>query len=284
MKTIIRNENLAASISHLGAELNSLFGKSTNREYLWQANPEFWAKHAPVLFPIVGTLKNNSFSHHGQTYFLPRHGFARDMDFNLVANTENSATFSLRSNDETRKKYHFDFEFLISYNLANNQLEVSYTVINLSTVTMYYAVGGHPAFALPQPFSEYQLEFERDETLQCFVLENDLLSDHFLEILPDNRRLALNYELFKNDALILKNIQSKKISIIENGIPVLNFTFKDFQNFGIWTKENAPFICLEPWMGYSDLLTSSGELSKKEGIQNLAPKTEKKYTFFIEIL
>ena len=149
---------------------------------------------------------------------------------------------------------------------------------------MPFSIGGHPAFALPKKFEAYSLQFETDENLTCYQLKNDLLSEKTKQIELVKNRLPLTYSLFENDALIFKKLKSKQIQILETGIPILNFAFKDFPNFGIWTKINAPFICLEPWVGYSDVLNTTGNILEKEGIQLLESNSSKEFKYSIEIL
>ena len=284
MTTLIFNLELSVTIHHKGAELISIKTTETNKEYIWEGKPEYWGKHSPILFPIVGTLKNNSYKYNGENYILPRHGFGRDMFFELVSTATNEAVFLLKSNKATMKLYPFDFELQITYTLQNSELNVTYKVSNNSIEAMYYSIGGHPAFALPNQFENYSLLFESNENLISYQLENDLLSDKTKHIALSNKELPLTYSLFEKDALIFKELHSKKIQLLENGSPILNFNFPLFPNFGLWTKMNAPFICLEPWAGYSDVTNASENIVEKEGIQSLAGHTFKEYSFSIEIL
>lgn len=265
MNTTIIKSGYSATINHKGAELISF--KSNTREYIWEGNPDFWGKHSPVLFPIVGTLKNNRYTYKGNNFSLLRHGFARDYNFNLIDKNESQAVFSLKANEETIKLYPFDFELQIIYNIDENQLTVDYKVINNEGSEIPFSLGAHPAFALPKKFENYSLAFEHYENLISYQLENDLLSDKSVAITLKDNKLPLNYVLFEKDALIFKELNSKKIAILENNIPILDFHFLGFPNFGIWTKQNAAFLCLEPWIGYSDTLTSNGNFDEKEGIQ-----------------
>jgi len=283
LRTTISNSGLTAIINHHGAELISLKANN-NKEYIWEGNPAYWGKHAPILFPIVGTLRDNKFTYRDKAYTLSRHGFARDMVFDLVYQTEDEALFSLKANGATEKVFPFDFELQIKYMLKEAELIVNYIVINKDSETMYYSIGGHPAFALPAPFEDYSLLFEKNETLISYSLENDLLSDFTFEIMLLEDKLPLTYPLFAKDALIFKELKSKQIKLLENGIPVLSFKFNDFPNLGIWTKDKAPFICLEPWAGYSDVLAASGKIEEKEGIQSLENNTFKEYSFSVEIV
>ena len=149
---------------------------------------------------------------------------------------------------------------------------------------MPFSIGGHPAFALPEAFSSYSLEFEKPEELKSYVLEHDLLSTTTVNIPLSDKTLRLTYSLFEKDALIFKKLNSKKISILEENKPILNFYFEDFKNFGIWTKMNAPFICLEPWLGYSDLTSSDGNIENKEGIQFVEANATFECSYSIEII
>lgn len=283
MTTTISNSNLTAQINHLGAELFSLQNQDT-KEYIWEGNPSFWGKHSPILFPIVGTLKNNSYHYEGKEYQLSRHGFARDMEFILSKKSENSATFSLTSSNESRKVYPFDFELQVIYTLENNKLTIGYRIINNSNSAMPFSIGAHPAFALPKPFEDYSLAFEYPENLTSHELENDLLSDKFSTIEMVENLVPLTYSLFEKDALIFKKLQSKNITILENKKPLLRVQFDDFPNLGIWTKNNAPFLCIEPWLGYSDTIHASGNILEKEGIQIINSSEIFKSNFSIEIL
>ncbi|MDI5897717.1 aldose 1-epimerase family protein [Flavobacterium yafengii] len=283
MITTIKNSILTAEIKHFGAELISL-KTNLNKEYIWEGNPDFWGKHSPILFPIVGTLKNNSFHHNGIEYHLSRHGFARDMEFELINATENSATFSIQSSDETLKVYPFEFELQLIYTLDKNNLSIIYKVINKGKSTMPFAIGAHPAFALPNQFENYSIAFEKEEPLEYYLLEDDLISNKTKQLEVHNKQIPLNYELFKNDALIFKTLKSDSLTILENEIPILRVHFEDFPSLGIWTKMNAPFLCIEPWFGYSDTNENSGNLLEKESVQILKADETFHSKFSIEIL
>ncbi|MFQ6602763.1 aldose 1-epimerase family protein [Flavobacterium sp. C3NV] len=265
MNTTISNSTLSVSIKHAGAELFSI-KNNDNKEYIWEGNPDFWGKHSPILFPIVGTLKNNTYTIDGKEYQLPRHGFARDMEFQLIHKTENSATFSLASTTETLKKYPFKFELQLIYTIKDASLDIEYKVINKSDKKMPFSIGAHPAIALPENFENYAFEFEKEETLKYYLLENDLISNKTKVLETTRNIIPLNYSLFENDALIFKTLESKSLTILENSKPYLKVDFEDFPSLGLWTKEQAPFICIEPWLGYSDTAENSGDLFEKEGI------------------
>lgn len=283
LETTIKNAYLVATINANGAELVSLKTKE-NKEFMWEGDPLFWGKHSPVLFPIVGTLKNDSFKYNDIEYHLPRHGFAREFVFELIEKSESSATFSLKSSLQTKKVYPFEFDFQISYLLEESKLIISYKVINTNELVMPFSIGAHPAFSLPNKFENYSLAFEVSETLTSFLLEDNLLSEKSENIKMAANKIPLNYSLFERDALIFKKLESKSITILENENPLLIVRFSDFPNLGIWTKENAPFLCIEPWLGYSDTLNSTGNIMEKEGIQLLEAKKAFECSFNIEIL
>lgn len=279
----LSNSIIIAQIKTLGAELCSL-KDNTKRDYIWEGNPAFWGKHSPVLFPIVGTLKNNTFYHNDTEYTLSRHGFARDMEFQLVEKTESSATFSLQSNSETLNNYPFKFELQIQYILIGTTLELTYRVINKDNTDIPFSIGAHPAFALPSNFEKYSLVFEEVEPLEYTLLENDLVSKQTEKIKTNSNTVPLTHELFQRDALIFKNLKSNSLTIVEKENPILKVRFEDFPNLGIWTKVGAPFICIEPWFGYSDTTESNGNLFEKEGIIILKTNDTFQAKFSIEIL
>jgi galactose mutarotase-like enzyme len=284
LTTIISNSKITAEIHSNGAELISLKNNQSNREYIWNGNPQFWGKHSPILFPIVGTLKTNSYRYNNKEYQLTRHGFARDYTFDIIHQTENEVMFSLKSSKETLEKYPFEFELQIQYSISENNLNVTYKVLNQNDFIMPFSIGGHPAFALDKNFKDYSLEFADDETLEYNLLENDLLSNQSSKINLENNELPLSYSLFEKDALVFKQLKSKSILLTENNSPILKFGFSNFPNFGIWTKVNAPFICLEPWVGYADTIDANGNILEKEGIQLLEPKKNETFTFIISII
>ena len=265
MNATISNSILKASINHAGAELFSL-KNNQEKEYIWEGNPNFWGKHSPILFPIVGTLKNNTYTIDQKEYQLSRHGFARDMEFQLIEKTENSAVFSLESNPETLKKYPFEFELQLIYSLEKTSLNIEYIVINKSERKMPFSIGAHPAIALPENFENYSFKFEKEELLKFNLLENDLISNKTEVLKTSDNLVRLNYKLFENDALVFKTLESNSLTILENEKPYIEVDFEDFPSLGIWTKDQAPFVCIEPWFGYSDTAENSGDLYQKEGI------------------
>lgn len=284
MTSTISNTYITVKINHRGAELFSIKANDTKKEYIWEGNPDFWGKHSPVLFPIVGTLKNNTYKLNNSEYQLSRHGFARDMNFELIDKKENSVTFSIQSSAETLKTYPFEFELQISYTLEDKKLSIEYKVINRNQSKMPFSIGAHPAFALDGNFEDYELEFEKKEALIYNLLEHDLISDKTQILETKDNFVKLNYPLFENDALIFKNLQSRSLSILKNQIPLIKVHYQGFPHLGIWTKKDAAFICIEPWYGYSDTNESKGIFFEKEGIQIIEANGIFNSKFTIEII
>ena len=272
----LENQNYQIAVKTSGAELSSFRNKLENLEYIWQADPQIWPRHAPVLFPVVGKVPDGKYSYGGKTYELPQHGFARDMDFTLASQSETELIFELKESAETLAKYPFPFRLQVIYRLEGNALNIAYSVRNPGKSDLYFSIGAHPGFNCPlftgEKFSDYYLEFDRPETQDRYLLDNGLLNGQTEPVLQNHKILPLSYALFSKDAIVLKNLGSEKITLkTDKHNHGLDFEFKDFPFFGIWTKgEGAGFICLEPWQGIASQVGDSGELTQKEGIKKLA--------------
>ncbi|KAF1304781.1 MULTISPECIES: aldose 1-epimerase family protein [Enterococcus] len=277
MSIIIENDQLIAVIAEHGAELQSLKNKENQLEYIWKGDPEYWGKHAPLLFPIVGALKNDHYQYQGKNYTLPRHGFARNMDFEVVNHTAESVSFLLKSSEETRENYPFDFELYVHYELGGDGIQVRYEVINLSEEEMFFSIGGHPAFNVPLDpalsFEDYYLAFSPRKSRLILPLEGNYVNMDQRTLGQTNTNIGLTHELFKNDALIYETKGLNSISICSEKSPHgVTLTYNNMPYVGIWspTPKEAPFVCIEPWVGIADTLDASGDLVEKLGIQQLA--------------
>lgn len=269
----ISSEALTVNIQRKGAEVQSITNKQ-GLEYVWQADPDVWPRHAPVLFPIVGRLKENRFVFNGNSYALSQHGFARDLDFEVAEQGSDFIVFELRSGSETLKTYPFDFIFRIAYRLDRDCLSCTYTVINPSPQPLWFSVGAHPGFNCPlQPgeqFEDYYLEFEKED-LYCTGLDNGLRSAANYKLILSNKRLCLEPGLFDRDALVFENGQINRISLgsLRSGHKI-TLLCEGWPYFGIWTKKGCRnFICLEPWYGIADRVDAGGELTQKDGMMLL---------------
>ncbi len=270
--TTIENEFLKVSIRSKGAEMTSIYNKSTQIEHLWQADHTVWPWHAPNLFPIVGGLYENKLHVNGSEYQMKRHGFARESEFSLIDSSEKHAKFSLPFNELTLAVYPYHFEFQVLYDLFDEGLRVTYKVINQDEQTVYFSVGAHPAFQIPflpnENYEDYYLEFETSEPLLTHLLSADgLISGETEPVQTDGQKLWLTKNLFDRDALVFKNITSKKVTIrSKNHQQNVSVSFQDFNHLGIWAKPGAPFICIEPWLGYADAEGKATDIRQKEAI------------------
>lgn len=278
----LSNTKISASINTVGAELMKL--EKDNQNYIWTIDEAFWNKTSPILFPIVGRLKNDSYSINDKTYELPRHGFARNFEFEVANQTENTVVFLLTENSETLKNYPFQFELRLKYELIENSLKISYSVLNKSQDIMPFSIGAHPAFAIEDSFSDYSLQFNEAEEFVSYELENEQFNNSFRKIPSENGKINLDYALFEKDALVFKQLKSNKLTLSKKNQPYLSVEFKDFPYLGIWTKPNAPFLCIEPWCGLADNVNHNGNIYEKEGIQLLDNNAEFQKEINISIL
>jgi len=267
MKIEITHHTSKATIDTLGAELITL--EKEGNHYIWTVDELFWNKTSPILFPIVGRLRNDSYTINNETFSLPRHGFARNFEFRVLEQTPNSVVFCLESNATTLTNYPFEFQLLINYLLDENGLKIAYSVQNKSNEKMPFSIGAHPAFAIHSNFSDCKLAFHSKENLVTHHLENEQFTGETTTIATDTNEIALNYSLFEKDALVFKNLNSTEISLIENGKSKVKVRFDGFPYLGIWTKPNAPFLCIEPWCGLADSVSHNGSIFEKEGIMVL---------------
>jgi len=284
----LQNTKLKANFSELGAELISLVNLTTGKEIMWQGNPDFWGGQSPVLFPTVGALKDDQYIFDGQTYEMPRHGFARRKVFEVKNSSENEVIFQLNYDDETLKFYPFEFSLEIRYTLTENKLTVSYNVKNKSEKEMYFSLGAHPGFAIDTEnglkYDDYEIAFSDDEQLEIHPLIDNLISKETQTIELKNKALPLSYELFAKDALVMTTMKSKELILRNNqNENQVIFTFSNFPYFGIWAAKNADFVCLEPWQGIADLEDHNQELTEKFGILKLGINEEWKGDWAVEI-
>ncbi|OCX53989.1 aldose epimerase [Mucilaginibacter sp. PPCGB 2223] len=280
----LQNQYLKVSISQEGAQLTSFYDKTDKTEHLWQADASVWPWHAPNLFPIVGGVKDNQIHVDGNDYMLERHGFARNSHFQLVEASDTHAKFSLLYNEKTLAVYPYKFEFQILYDLIDNALRICYKVINQDAKTIYFSVGGHPAFNVPfhndEAYEDYYLEFEQSEKLEKHLLgPSGLFTGETEPVKTDGKKLKLTKDLFAADALVFKNIKSREVHIKSSKHnKVLSVEYPHFNYLGVWAKPGAPFVCIEPWLGCADNEGEVKDFKKKEAIQ----KVDKGHVFEAE--
>lgn len=278
----LQGEKLTVQVESLGAELKSLKRNSDGTEYMWNADPEYWKRTAPVLFPFIGRLKDQKYHYRGVTYEITPHGFARDMEFKLTEKNSHSLTFELRDTEETRKAYPFPFLLQLRYELDGNELKLKYLVKNTGNSEMYFSLGGHPGFNCPLPGtdekrSDCSIGFKGAEPvhkLHCrnIDMNTGLARDTFTDYELKDGKMEIPDDLFKDDALVLEN-QINEVSLYgKNKKPYLTFHM-DAPVYGIWScvKDGSPFICIEPWYGRCDRIDFSGSLEEREFQNRLEP-------------
>ncbi len=278
----LENNQLKIEIALKGAELKNVLDKVSNFEFMWQANDASWGRTAPILFPVVGKPFNNELLIDDNVYAMPQHGFARDMDFKVIEKSNTKVVFSLFSNAETRKIFPFDFELQLSYSLIENAIEFGYEVKNMGGEKMYFSIGAHPGFNLPsKKMTDYFLEFEYHENAQRYLLEDGLLNGQSEPILENQNKIHLDKNLFDKDAIVLKNINSKKMTLASTISPFkVEMSWNNFPYFGVWSKKGCEeFICLEPWCGIAGSTDGQTNIENKEGINELSSNEifERKY-------
>ncbi len=290
MQAILENDVLKVTINHFGAELSSMIKKETGVEYMWNADEKFWKRSAPVLFPIVGSLKNKEFLYDGKSYPMGQHGFARDMEFSLVSNDGTTAWFSLSSDDSTYEKYPFAFTLEIGYELFGNTLKVIWKVVNEDEKKMHFSIGGHPAFMCPLAGegeqTDYYIAFDTDKDLTYSKLsENGLVYKKDNVLVTDGGKLQVTKHLFDEDALVVEGNQAHVVSLCKpDGQAYLTVSF-DAPLFGLWSpaKKQAPFICIEPWYGRCDDEAFTGTLEQREYVQSLDAGAQFEVSYTIAI-
>lgn len=273
----VQNDHLSISVDPRGAELKSLYSKNTGLDYMWGGDPAYWGKTSPVLFPIIGSLKDDTCYVEGRAYHMGRHGFAREMEFDTVEQTASSALFRLRSDDHSMAKYPFPFCFDILYSITTEEIKATYIVSNTGNGDLLFSVGGHPAFKVPlvpgSDYSDHYLEFNEIENAGRWPISREgLIKTEPVPFLNNTRQLPLSRELFYQDAVIFKSLRSTSVSLLSVHSPHgLRFDYDGFPYLGIWAAKNADFVCIEPWCGIADPVNSDQQLGNKEGINKLAP-------------
>lgn len=268
----MKNESLCIKLSDKGAELTSIKDNKTGFEYLWQANAAVWGRHAPILFPIVGKVKDNTLLCNGIGYPMNQHGFARDCVFQRTTETDTEVWFELMANEQTKKIYPFNFKLRLGYRLTNNTLTCFYEVFNNNMLHMYFSIGAHPGFNLPTAkLSDYTILFNHPETEERKLLSGGLFNGTSKPVLTSPTTIQLHSAIFDDDAIVFKNLSSRQLTLRQNNGPFqITLNYEGFPHLGIWTqKGNEEYICLEPWCGHADPVEGHTDISNKEGIVKL---------------
>ncbi|WP_300359691.1 aldose 1-epimerase family protein [Fusobacterium sp.] len=289
MEYTLKNNFLEVRVNSFGSELTGIRDLKTNEEYIWQKDPKFWAKSSPVLFPFVGALKDNKYSYQGKTYDFPfKHGFARDYEHKVSDKGENFIEFIFSSNEETKKLYPFDFNFYMKYILDGRKVKIEYRVENLGNEDMYFSLGAHPAFTAPlkdgMDYSDYYLEFEKEENGDAKVLNGALIAAGKTENIFSGKILKLSKDRFINDAIIFEKTNSNVVYLKNTkNDRKIGFEYDGFRYIAFWNVPGAEYVCFEPWNGISDFDNCSGKLEEKVGIEKIAKKETYKRAIEITI-
>lgn len=273
---ILSNNLLNIKINSFGAELSSIIKKDTGEEYLWQADPLFWKRHSPVLFPIVGSLWNNQYINEGKSYRMSQHGFARDMVFRETECDDNEAFYLLENNDETQAEYPYKFQLKIGYRLSGNKVTVIWEVKNTGQDILHFQIGAHPAFLFPSFDSSEELKgyflFDNEGPLNYILIEEKgCVSLESYNLKTDNGLFPVTKHTFEKDALIFENSQLTQVTLLSKfKQPHLSLSF-DAPVTGLWSPpgKDAPFVCIEPWYGRCDKVGYTGEFKCKDYMNHL---------------
>ena len=276
----LKFNNDTADIAYMGAELISY--KKDGKQVIWQGDERFWLGHAPVLFPICGGLKDDIYCLDGKKYTLAKHGFSRKQPFSLVESSQNSATFVLTESEKSKESFPFNFRLYIKYTLADS-LTVEYIVHNTDEKDMYFTIGAHEGYALEDKFENYSIVFEKEEDLHAQVLDGNLLNHEYISLGEGQKELKLDYKYFEIDALVFKDIKSRKVWLKhqEKG-KQLQVEFDDFKHLLLWTKPNAPYICIEPWIALPDYVDAECDITKKPDVVKLSSNEQKSFIHVIK--
>lgn len=287
----IKNDKFTAKVDTLGAQIISL-EDAQGRELLWTGDPAYWREHAPVLFPIVGALRENRTEIKGQWFEMARHGFAKHKEFALERKGEREIFLRLRADEETKKAYPFSFSLTVEYALADDGFSTFFTVENTGEEPLPFAIGGHPGFNLPleegAEFEDYTLCFEQEEDQQCPTVRMDtgLLDYEAPGFALKGREIPLRHSLFYRDALVFSGLNSHKASIVNKKTGRgIEMDFSGFPMLGVWSAQNdGPYVCLEPWTGCATLTTESDKFTEKKGMLCLSPGEKTERRFIVRVL
>lgn len=288
MLTYIESDTLRVGIRHLGAELASLVTIEGNREYIWQADPAIWDGSAPILFPITGVLREGHVLIDDKPCEIPKHGFCRSRNFDLVSQSKSYCKFRTTHDDETLSYYPFEFALEVEFSLSNEGLAVAYTLTNTGSRALLFSIGSHPALMLPSTdVSAYELAVDTTEPLTISsVTETGLVEPDTIPLARNqNDAIQLTPSLFNNDALVFIDSPIRAVTLRDlEGNAHWRMHWEHTPHLGIWAKPNAPYVCIEPWQSYADSGTSSINFADKAGIQRLAAGDVSTDGYTIEIV
>ena len=293
MKITLTSENYQVTLDSFGAELKS-FRDPSGKEFIWNSDPTYWMRSSPLLFPTIGNVRNNKTIINGTEYTMPKHGFCKESDFDVLSQSETQVTFSLTDSKDTLKMYPFHFELRLNYVLSGNKLLMTYDVFNKDASDMYYHIGAHPGFMCPleegEVLSDYVLEFSKEERLVSTVydLENLCFSKNKTTTFAEKGKvLPLNASMFDQDVVYFPHTASRSVSLKNPSTGKgISMDYSGFKSIAFWTPVGgkAPFLCLEPWNGAAIFDDEDDIFSHKRDIEVLAPSKNASYILEISLL
>ena len=280
---------IAAKVDSMGAELISMV--MDGREYIWTGESAYWNGHNPILFPVIGYLKDDLYRIGRKSYPLQKHGFARKSEFTLVERRDGLITLELTEDPKTLESFPFRFRFLVTHTLTDRGFRTQFTVSNRSDQTMYFQIGGHTGFCLPftpgADFSDHKLVFDRPVTCDRYIApEGVLIKERVKDYLKDTDTIPLSYDLFDRDALMLDGTGAKRVRLCDSFGRGVEMEISDFSVLGIWTPKgkNAPFLCVEPWNGMNAVVGENCEFDGKPHVVTLDPGKEYRASYEVSVL
>lgn len=277
----IESNSLIVQVTSKGAEMKRLFSKKWHRELLWLGEEKVWNRTAPILFPIVGKLKDDEYNLNGKKYKMPQHGFARDFEFQSTECGSSEVEFLLEATQDSFKFWPFCFELRVRYKIEETKLTISYIVKNVDRQDIYFSIGAHPAFET-KDVGNYEIHFESQEA-EFFKLAQGLINWKRPFELRE-RTFKLTPELFRDDALIFRKLKSKYIDLVDIKRHEVIRVYANTPYWGIWAKDKVPFVCLEPWYGVGDDVDHDKNIQTKKGIVTLAEGKKFEFSYVIETL
>ena len=289
MEFKISNKYLELTVSSHGAEKQSIISKETNISYLRDVD-KYWNRKAPLLFPIVGKLRDLKTFINNKEYSMNQHGFIRDQEFELYSQTETELVLVNKFNEETLKKYPFEYQVFVKYTLVEKSVYTEFIVKNLDYQVIPFNYGGHPGFKLPlyenETFEDYSVKFEKEENFNAPTVDMTSGTLNFKDTISykNINEINLNYKYFEIDAIVIPEVKSQSVKLVNKDNKGVKFDFLGFPSLAIWTKPNAPFVCLEPWIGYADHNDSNYQFIEKDNMQFLNPGETFSATYVITVL
>ncbi len=278
----IENQHLKVGVKLHGCELTSVYSKDASYEYLWQGDTNIWYGQSPILFPIIGRLINDTYTLNGKDYKINKHGFARNYDWKLLSQKEDTLSMIFSDNEDTIQIYPYHFDLIVTYTVKDKTLTVTHTVVNKNDTVMYFSLGAHPGFNCE---IGDKLVFDENETLSTekIHLTEALRLPETLPVLNNEKEITITKDIFAEDALILNSIKSKCITLKSDNHPrTVKFNMGNSPYLGIWAKPGAPYVCIEPWFGVNDSYEKKDDFSQKDGINKLEAQEKFNFTWKAE--